>query len=120
MTLFTSCLRNGLLIVAVLATSLVAQAQTADYPDKPIRLAVPYPPGGGTDVIARIMQEPMQALQGQPRVIENVGRAGGPREDERCGYCDTAHGCAIARAARAASGARISRLPAVASPAPSP
>ena len=47
------------------------------YPERPIRLVVPYPPGGGTDVIARIVQPRLQALLGQPLVIDNKGGAGG-------------------------------------------
>ena len=60
-----------------------AQAQTqgqtpsATYPDKPVRFLVPYPPGGGTDVIARIVQQKFSAALGQPVVIENKGGAGG-------------------------------------------
>lgn len=52
-----------------------AVAQT--YPDKPIRFVVPYPPGGGTDVIARIVQERLGAALGQQVLIENKGGAGG-------------------------------------------
>ena len=55
----------------------MVQAQPAAYPDKPIRFLVPYPPGGGTDVIARIVQAKFQAALGQPIVIENKGGAGG-------------------------------------------
>ena len=51
-------------------------AQTT-YPDKPVRWVVPYPPGGGTDVIARIVQERMSSVLGQQVVIENKGGAGG-------------------------------------------
>jgi tripartite-type tricarboxylate transporter receptor subunit TctC len=47
------------------------------WPTKPITLIVPYPPGGGTDVIARIVQEPLQKQLGQPLLIENRGGAGG-------------------------------------------
>ena len=54
-----------------------AHAQGTAYPDKPIRFLVPYPPGGGTDVIARIVQAKFQAALGQPIVIENKGGAGG-------------------------------------------
>ncbi len=54
-----------------------AQAQPASYPDKPVRFLVPYPPGGGTDVIARIVQGKFQAALGQQIVIENKGGAGG-------------------------------------------
>ncbi len=54
-----------------------AAAQSGAYPDKPVRFLVPYPPGGGTDVIARIVQERFQAALGQQVVIENKGGAGG-------------------------------------------
>ena len=64
------------LVALPIATSVV-QAQPAAYPDKPIRFLVPYPPGGGTDVIARIVQAKFQAALGQPIVIENKGGAGG-------------------------------------------
>ena len=77
MKLFAPRLRTGLLIAIVLAIPLVAQAQNSVYPDKPIRLIVPYPPGGGTDVIARIVQERFQALLGQPVIIDNRGGAAG-------------------------------------------
>lgn len=52
-------------------------AQGSAYPDKPIRFVVPYPPGGGTDVIARIVQDRLRAALGQSIVIENRGGAGG-------------------------------------------
>jgi tripartite-type tricarboxylate transporter receptor subunit TctC len=60
-------------VLAVAATS----AQAQDYPSKPIRFIVPYPPGGGTDIIARIVQEPLTKALGQTIVIENRGGAGG-------------------------------------------
>ena len=63
------------LIVAAALAAPALQAQT--YPDKPIRFVVPYPPGGGTDVIARIVQERFQQLLGQPIIIDNRGGAAG-------------------------------------------
>ena len=66
----------GLAFALTLALGGAAQAQT-NYPDKPIRFVVPYPPGGGTDVIARIVVERFQAALGQTIVIDNKGGAGG-------------------------------------------
>jgi tripartite-type tricarboxylate transporter receptor subunit TctC len=55
---------------------LTAQGQTG-YPDRPITLIVPYAPGGGNDVMARAVAEPMGKVLGQPLVIENRGGGGG-------------------------------------------
>ena len=63
------------LLLAGVFFSLTAFAQ--DWPSKPVRWIVPYPPGGGTDVIARIVQNRMSEGLGQPMVIENKGGAGG-------------------------------------------
>ncbi|HTQ00297.1 MAG TPA: tripartite tricarboxylate transporter substrate binding protein, partial [Casimicrobiaceae bacterium] len=52
-------------------------AAAQDYPTKPIRFIVPYPPAGGTDIVARILNEPLAAALGQPIVIENRGGAAG-------------------------------------------
>jgi len=55
-----------------------AQAQSADgYPEKPIRLIIPYPPGGATDVIGRIVGQQLSEKIGGQVVIENRGGAGG-------------------------------------------
>jgi tripartite-type tricarboxylate transporter receptor subunit TctC len=61
--------------LALTASGACLHAQT--YPSRPITLVVPFPPGGSTDVVARIMAERMRPLLGQPVVIENVGGAGG-------------------------------------------
>jgi tripartite-type tricarboxylate transporter receptor subunit TctC len=64
--------------IALAALALVAGlAHAQDYPVKPIRMIVPYPPGGGTDVVARIVNEKLSAELGQPIVIDNKGGAGG-------------------------------------------
>jgi tripartite-type tricarboxylate transporter receptor subunit TctC len=54
-----------------------AAALAQDWPSKPVRFIVPYPPGGGTDVIARIVQSRLSEALGQTIVIENRGGAGG-------------------------------------------
>jgi tripartite-type tricarboxylate transporter receptor subunit TctC len=68
----------------VLAASIVAAcllatgaASAQNYPERPITMIVPFPPGGATDTIARIIQDPMQKALGQPIVVENLGGAGG-------------------------------------------
>ena len=54
-----------------------AQSPVSGYPTHPITLIVPYAPGGGNDVVARAITEPMGKVLGQPIVIENRGGAGG-------------------------------------------
>jgi len=69
-------LRISTLLSLALTAPLLALADSP-YPDKPIRFVVPYPPGGGTDVVARIVQQRLQVALGQPIVIDNKGGAGG-------------------------------------------
>ena len=59
------------------AFAVAVSSSAAAWPSKPVTFIVPYPPGGGTDVIARIVQEPLSRQLGQPVVIENRGGAGG-------------------------------------------
>src|SRR6266581_961671 len=61
--------------VAVPAVARVARAQT--YPTRPITMVVPFPPGAGTDTVARLIAERMRGALGQPVVIENVAGANG-------------------------------------------
>src|SRR5581483_8173973 len=64
-----------IMLAATLSGIFPAAAQL--YPSRQITLVVPFPPGGSTDVAARIMAEKMRPILGQPIVIENVGGAGG-------------------------------------------
>jgi tripartite-type tricarboxylate transporter receptor subunit TctC len=66
-----------LIIIALAALACTATAQAQTYPSRQITLVVPFPPGGSTDVAARILADKMRPLLGQPVVIENVGGAGG-------------------------------------------
>jgi tripartite-type tricarboxylate transporter receptor subunit TctC len=59
----------------LLVASALAHAQ--DWPAKPIRFIVPYPPGGGTDIIARIVQDKLSTALGAPILIDNRGGAAG-------------------------------------------
>jgi tripartite-type tricarboxylate transporter receptor subunit TctC len=62
-------------VAACMFATGAASAQT--YPNRPITLIVPYPPGGATDAISRIIQDAMSKSLGQQVVIENIGGAGG-------------------------------------------
>src|SRR6202171_1460336 len=62
-----------LLMAAFCAPPLHAQ----DYPTKPIRMIVPYPPAGGTDIVARTISEPLAKELGQPIIVDNRGGAAG-------------------------------------------
>jgi len=64
-------------LVAALALSLSASVLAQGFPNRPITLIVPFPPGGSTDTAARIISERMREPLGQTVVIENVGGAGG-------------------------------------------
>jgi tripartite-type tricarboxylate transporter receptor subunit TctC len=67
--------RAALFAAAVLISAVPAQA--ADYPSRPVTLVVAFPPGGPSDVLARIAGKKMEELLGQPFVIENKPGAGG-------------------------------------------
>src|SRR5204862_2586637 len=68
-------MKKGLFLVLGLLAAIPAWAQ--DWPAKPVRFIVPYPPGGGTDVIARIVQNRLSEALGQTIGIENRSGAGG-------------------------------------------
>jgi len=67
--------RRGLLAGALALPSL-ARAQ-GKYPERPIKIIVPFPPGGGVDLTARLLMEPLSKELGQAIVVDNKGGAGG-------------------------------------------
>src|SRR5260221_12782760 len=62
-------------VLAALALSAAAHAQV--YPAKPLRMIVAYPPGGGTDIVGRVLAQKLGELLGQSVVVENRGGASG-------------------------------------------
>ncbi len=71
-------LRRGLVWAGAAALAArVGLVPAQSYPTRPIKVIVPYPPGGGTDVVARIISEPLGAELGQPLIIDNRGGAAG-------------------------------------------
>ena len=75
--------RAFILVLGLLAATL---AGAQEWPARPIRFVVPYPPGGGTDVIARIVQSRLGEALGQQVVIENRGGAGGALGTEQVAH----------------------------------
>jgi tripartite-type tricarboxylate transporter receptor subunit TctC len=75
MTLFSSRLRSMAQGIC-LGLALLAGLAHAEFPDKPVRIVVPFAPGGGTDLIARTLGQGMSQALGQPVVIDNKPGAG--------------------------------------------
>ncbi|MFC0386028.1 Bug family tripartite tricarboxylate transporter substrate binding protein [Muricoccus vinaceus] len=75
--------RRGLLSLPILAAVPVSQTRAQPspagnaYPNRPVRVIVPFPAGGSNDISARIAAEHLRALWGQPFVVENLSGAGG-------------------------------------------
>jgi tripartite-type tricarboxylate transporter receptor subunit TctC len=68
-------LRNVVLAMALVAG--LGRAAAQDYPNRPITLVVPFPPGGSTTIVARTVSDKMSEVLGQSIVIDNRGGAGG-------------------------------------------
>ena len=71
-------MKRRVFVLASLAASAASGAGAQQgFPSQPVKVVVPFPPGGGTDALARAIQEPMQKALGQTVIIDNKGGAGG-------------------------------------------
>jgi tripartite-type tricarboxylate transporter receptor subunit TctC len=64
-------------LLAISSMTLVGPAFGQNYPNRPVRIVVPYPPGGGTDILARTLAQKLTELLGQPVVVDNRAGANG-------------------------------------------
>src|SRR4051812_10366028 len=69
--------RRLMLFVALAACLIEAHAQSRQWPDKPVRVVVPFAPGGSTDIIARVLTAKLAQEFGQQFVVDNRSGAGG-------------------------------------------
>ena len=73
--------QRAVILVAVLIFSTASFAQVS-YPDRPIRMLVPFAPGGGTDIVGRVLSQQMTSALGQSVVVDNRPGAGGSMGEE--------------------------------------
>ncbi|HEY5293551.1 MAG TPA: tripartite tricarboxylate transporter substrate binding protein [Burkholderiales bacterium] len=69
--------RLAVLSLAALCAIAAPAVQAQKFPDKPIRFIVPFPPGGGNDILARVIAPKMAEFLGQPVIVDNRAGAGG-------------------------------------------
>ena len=69
-------MRTFVTTITLALSALVAPLHAQNFPTRPVTLIVPFPPGGSTDLAARLMADKMGAALGQPVVVENMGGAG--------------------------------------------
>lgn len=77
MTTARTGLRKGLALLFAAASTLAAAHAQADYPDRPVRVVIPFAPGGSNDIVGRYISDELGKRLGQTFVVDNRGGAGG-------------------------------------------
>ncbi|MGC2155433.1 MAG: tripartite tricarboxylate transporter substrate-binding protein, partial [Pseudolabrys sp.] len=70
-------LLSRLLMAVSLLVALAPNALADDYPNRPVRLIIPFPPGGSNDVVGRLVAQQLSVKLGQQVYVDNRGGAGG-------------------------------------------
>jgi len=83
-----SCIANAIVLLGICLAAGVAQAADSAYPTRPVRLVVPFPPGGGVDATARIIGPKLSESMGQNWVVDNRSGAGGNIASEIVAHAD--------------------------------
>jgi tripartite-type tricarboxylate transporter receptor subunit TctC len=69
---------------AALSIALTSASYAAGYPDRAVKVVVPFPAGGVTDIATRVIAQKLSERLGQQFYIENIGGAGGNLDGKRC------------------------------------
>ncbi|MGB8038886.1 MAG: tripartite tricarboxylate transporter substrate-binding protein, partial [Pseudolabrys sp.] len=77
-------LLTRLAVVAALLLAFAPRTFADDYPNRPVRLIIPFPPGGSNDVVGRLVAQQLTAKLGQQVYVDNRGGAGGTIGTEAC------------------------------------
>jgi tripartite-type tricarboxylate transporter receptor subunit TctC len=77
MNTFKSMITGVIVVTLVVIAAATAPAMAQDYPNHPIRIISPYAPGGATDILPRLLAPKLQAVLGQPIIVENKPGANG-------------------------------------------
>ena len=79
-----STLLSRLIVLATLSLMLAPSAFADDYPNRPVRLIIPFPPGGSNDVVGRLVAQQLSTKLGQQAYVDNRAGAGGTIGTEAC------------------------------------
>jgi len=103
--------RHALLLLALAAALPAAHAQSGKWPDRPVRMVVPFAPGGATDVVARMLAPRLTEAFGQQFIVDNRAGAGGTIGAEIVARANPDGYTLVVTAATYATGAALYKMP---------